>query len=100
VELVKDKYESAYRVGGLPFDGGFSQFEIPRVSISYNGFNVEDVIGEIDEAIDSHGFVVLMTHVDLGVGLDVDKMKTIVQHIKSRGVEFVTCDEFIQEHGN
>lgn len=107
IRVVKQYFDSAFntRGGTGPFNVGnipeypFNQFAISRVRCDAPS-ELEDIKKMIDKAVAENKWIIVYTHIDQYGGLDIAKMRGVIEHALSQGLEFVSVEEGINEYGN
>ncbi|WP_078390728.1 polysaccharide deacetylase family protein [Shouchella patagoniensis] len=98
-DVVRQYFDSAFVTSGGVISAPFDQYRMNRVGVDAP-HTANDVKARIDEAVRQNTWVVLMTHVDQYGGLDLNKLREIIEYALSQGYEFVTVEKGIQEFGN
>mgnify|MGYP001374540632 CR=1 FL=1 len=99
ISVARQYFRSAFKVGGGPLLTPFNQFAINRIRVDAPA-TFEEIKEDIDKAFENNTLGVLTTHVDQYGGLDLQKMRQVIEYILSNGGEFVTTAEAINEFGN
>lgn len=99
ISVVRQYFRSAFKVSGGPLLTPFNQFAIDRIRVDAPA-TFEEIKEDIDKAFENNTLGVLTTHVDQYGGLDLQKMRQVIEYILSNGGEFVTTAEAINEFGN
>src|SRR5699024_2971756 len=101
IDVVRQYYDSATIVGGSQtFINPLDMYQVPRIGTPNGGYDLEAKKQEISQMLEDAGFAILLTHIDLGEGLDVPAFKELIEHCLAEGAEFVTRRELMQEFGN
>ena len=107
IKVVKQYFDSAFNtrggtgafnVGNIP-EYPFNQFAISRVRCDAPS-ELEDIKKTIDKAVAEKKWIIIYTHVDQYGGLDIAKMRGVIEHAQAKGLEFVSVEEGINEYGN
>lgn len=96
--VASEYFDSAVHIRGGYVGRNMNQYKINRQSMDSTDFDA--IKAEMDKAIETNTGLILMSHIDQYGGLDLTKVRQVIEYAQNNGMKFVTLSEFIQEKGN
>ena len=96
--IASEYFDSAVHIRGGYVGRNMNQYKINRQSMDSTDFDA--IKAEMDKAIETNTGLILMSHIDQYGGLDLSKVRQVIEYAQTNGMEFVTLSEFVQEKGN